>query len=233
MLAIRPGGFKALHKIYHDLPRLVSDAGAKFLHATYIQFDSNSGGIENALVDHRTNVGDEEKEDENNDGYNSLLIRWSALQNVLASFVNPNNVVTGHSLHSFTENVDNNDDGEYPVRLIFENGHVVKCRALIACDGLFSKVRKQMYPENDPVIFFGQLNWNSIIPTDFLSDEFKSLKNTITCAVCVKEDPKWSSFINDCGKNHIFWQFRLTDPKKAKSVSGSKGRGGLGLPSNW
>jgi len=36
--------------------------------------------------------------------------------------------------------------------------------------------------------------------------------------------------MNDVGGGQTFWQLRVTDPQKMMALSGSRGRGGLGLP---
>ena len=80
---------------------------------------------------------------------------------------------------------------------------------------------------NDPV-FFGQLNWNAIVPTSrvpALAHRPQSVRY-----ISSGRRPKWSAYIIDCGRDASFWQVRLADPAKAAALSGSAGRGGLGLP---
>jgi 2-polyprenyl-6-methoxyphenol hydroxylase-like FAD-dependent oxidoreductase len=122
------------------------------------------------------------------------------------------------------------------VYLLFENENVVKAKVVIGADGTFSSVRRTMHPSDRP-IYFGQMNWNAIISTDALPMDVRPPKNGVKMIYkgngSGKDDdnsPKWSVFVNDCGADHTFFQLRVTDEKKARSLSGSNGRGGLGLP---
>lgn len=231
MLALQPTAFQALHRIHPDLPDRIHSRGSEFLHLNSLVLDSD-GKVESEIMRNMEKKDDGKENNGKKSFSNMVLIQWSELQNALASFVNLDNIVAGHSLHKFEECSINKDENighdEYPIRLTFENGHVVRCKALIGCDGVFSRVRKQLYPKNDPVLFFGQLNWNSIIPNELLTEEYRSKKNTIKFGRNNKA-PLFGSFINDCGNNCTFWQFRFQDPKKSKSMSGSSGRGGLGI----
>ena len=100
----------------------------------------------------------------------------------------------------------------------------------------------------DSPIFFGQLNWATIIPTHKLppglhgTKELRYLEHD--------GEPRWMSMIIDGGGGHppetrqtndndkddetqeaiTFWQFRVANPDVSLSLSGNNGRGGFGLP---
>ena len=95
------------------------------------------------------------------------------------------------------------------------------------CDGVFSTARKQIFPE-DKVINFGQLNWGSVVKTDMLPPGMHPPNAVRYCTY--SGNPKWMAMINDGGGGHTFFQLRVSDPKQALVLSGSNGRGGLGLP---
>jgi salicylate hydroxylase len=122
--------------------------------------------------------------------------------------------------------------------LQFENGSNVRANAVLACDGVFSVARQQLFPQDSP-IFFGQLNWASIIETNKLpanahppnAVHFFSYSGSSEDADAASTSiPRWTSYINDVGGGQSFFQFRMFDPIRAIELSGNKGRGGLGLP---
>jgi 2-polyprenyl-6-methoxyphenol hydroxylase-like FAD-dependent oxidoreductase len=157
-------------------------------------------------------------------------------------------LVTDHSLLSYKEVVGTNDDDDDDdgggVFLLFENGNIVKAKIVIGADGTFSSVRRTMHPSDKP-IYFGQMNWNAVINTDSLPKDARPYPNGVKHISydgagtsssddgggdedATSEPPRWSSYVNDCGDNHTFFQFRVSDMEKARAISG--GRGGLGLP---
>jgi hypothetical protein len=83
-----------------------------------------------------------------------------------------------------------------------------------------------MLPRDTP-IYFGQLNWNSVIETSKVPSRVH-LAEGIRVVICEK-DPPWNAFINNAGSGSAFWQVRVSNPSKAMSLSPSAGRGGLGL----
>ena len=151
-----------------------------------------------------------------------INISWHNLHQALASFVvNQDFVIaTDRSLVSFSETDDH-------VILHFENGPDVRAKAVLAADGVFSAVRRQLFPRDIP-LYFGQLNWNSILQTSLLPENVPVSK--AVKSITYEGKPRWHAFINDTGSGATFWQIRVTDPEKALSLSPSAGRGGLGLP---
>ena len=215
MLVVEVNGLKALQSIHPDLPDKVLESGAlmKSIHSIAID--------DSGIATTREGNGIDEERRLKYDGLAPVLIRWSALQNVLASFLPADSIVAGKSINAFEETDDN-------VIVRFDDGHFLKCNCLIGCDGTFSVVREQMLKSiDDRPVFFGQMNWNAIVPTDSLP---VGLMNENQVRVIMSSgNPRWSTFINDCGGGYTFWQLRVTDPNMSMQLSKSNGRGGLGL----
>ena len=89
------------------------------------------------------------------------------------------------------------EEDEDHVRLYFENGSVVQATAVLACDGVFSAARRQIYPDDGP-IFFGQINWASIIETSKLPTDVHPVPNTVGYFEYTGE-PRWTAMLNDGG----------------------------------
>jgi len=214
IISVWENGMRALKQIHPDLPSLIKEAGVawKVLQSTII---AANGTTTDTIRDMQAALGVPAP----------TGITWNKLQAALASLLSPNHIVGGHSLHSFVEEDDS-------ILLYFENGAVVRAKALIACDGVFSIARHQMFNnKNDSPIYFGQSNWGSIIETNKLPttpDKYFHPPNAIRTIVGMGE-PRWSSFLNDAGSGFTFWQLRVSDPEKAMALSGNSGRGGLGL----
>lgn len=167
-------------------------------------------------------------------GVVTIALKWNVLQSTLSSTVPKEVIKTGHSLTSFKELDGDGESGGKGkgrgggVLLTFDNGKRVRCRALLGCDGTFSRVRKQMYdPKIDPVINYGMVNWSSILPQVQLPGG-KPLTHTIS-AIVKSSPPAMGTFLNQCGDDQVFWQIRITDPKAGLALSANEGRGGLGL----
>ena len=214
MLSLWSNGMAALESIHPDIPDLVSRAGC--------ELRTRSHTIINAQANGKVEENTKDTSDDSFEKYGRfpVLITWHNLQQMLASLLPTNLVRTSKSLSSFEEKEDF-------VLVHFEDGSLVKARAVMACDGVFSAARRQMFPEDSP-IFFGQLNWASIIETSKLPPNLHP-PNTVRF-MNYKGETRWTSFLNDAGSGYTFWQLRVADPEKAMAMSGSHGRGGLGLP---
>jgi len=235
MLSLWPNGISSLARIHPDLPRLMKSEGCP-MERTVIASIDGATGSESIILD----TGSENISRGINDMPFATLIRWQAMHAVLAKLLLDDNdgeamVVTGHSLLTYKE-VEGADKDD-AVFLRFENGNIVRAKIVIGADGTFSSVRKTMHPSDRP-IYFGQMNWNAIVPTDTLPEDARPPINGVKMisydgdgdSDSNKDSVRWSVYINDCGANHTFFQLRITDMEKAKALSGSKGRGGLGLP---
>jgi 2-polyprenyl-6-methoxyphenol hydroxylase-like FAD-dependent oxidoreductase len=226
ILAIHANGMNALESIDPEIPNKINQVGCE-RHSRVITTILADGTVKETIIDTAT-------ESMEKYGRMAVGITWHNCQQVLASLVQQphkkeeaeeeeeNVIVTSRSLSYFVES--ENDDS---VRLHFEDGSVVKAKIMLACDGVFSVARRQMYP-NDSPIYFGQLNWGTVIETSKLPEDVHPPN-----AVHIfqhKGDPLWMSMLNDGGSGHSFWQFRVSDPKQSMALSASNGRGGLGLP---
>lgn len=212
MLALQPNGLAALESIHPNLPMSLEKVGSQHKKLICLYTDPAS---------ETKNITDFDRDSIDKYGRAAILIQWHQLQKCLANLVSDDMIVTGRNLLSFEEHRDH-------VVLHFEDGSRVTCQAMLACDGTFSRARKQILPDDNP-FYFGQLNWNAIIPT---SDSLATVPSGVTTILHngnSKEPRQWSSFVNDCGSGQTFWQLRLIDPKRAMAMSGSSGRGGLGL----
>ena len=212
ILCLQPNGQAALEEIHPDILGLVKEIGCIRKQLVITTIDSD-GKISEEV--HET-----EKSCVSKYGRPKIGVTWHNMQQVLASLLPPGLVVTNRSLKSFVE--ENNS-----VLLYFENDVVVPAQVVLACDGLFSVARRQMAPKDSP-IFFGQLNWGSIVATDQLPPDVHP-PNAVHFFQHTG-NPRWMSMLNDGGSGQTFWQFRLADAEAALGLSGNNGRGGLGLP---
>jgi len=215
ILAVKPLGMQALEAIHPDIPARVAEVGCERLCSVLTKVDAD-GNTEDVVDEH---VG---REDEAKYGRKRVGITWHNMQQVLASLLPPGVVQTGRGLSSFVE-----EDGCASVLLYFEGGEVVRCHAALMCDGVFSVARKQMFPD-DRAIYFGQLNWGSVIETDSLPPGMHPPNAVRYCTY--SGDPRWMAMLNDGGGGYTFFQLRISDSEKALALSGNQGRGGLGLP---
>ncbi len=221
ILSIKPMGMRALAEIHPNIPSMVDKLGCERLCSviTNVDKDGNEKDIVNDTLG---------KDDMDKYGAYRVGITWHNMQQILASLLPPDTVETSHALSSFVEDDRVGDeDGGGSVLLRFQSGQVVKCQAALMCDGVFSVARRQMFPD-DRVIYFGQLNWGSVIETDALPPSMHPPNAVRFCTY--SGEPKWTAMINDGGGGYTFFQLRISDSEKALSLSGSKGRGGLGLP---
>lgn len=245
MLSLWSCGMAFLSRIHPDLPQVVQEAGCPLETSTRIKVvktskdDGTTGGGNDGDENYITK--NEKVEVKAEPG--TTLIRWHSLCVVLANLLSDmlrrerneseeTILIGSHSLVTYKEikgtegNGGTSSDG---VLLKFENGNIVRAKIVIGSDGTFSSVRRTMHP-NDRPIYFGQMNWNAIIPTNTLEESARPKPNGVTYLSHDDDEPaRWTAFVNDCGGNHTFFQLRITDMEKARALSGSKGRGGLGL----
>lgn len=212
ILAMQPNGMQALDSIQPEIMHKVVQQGCERHYFRKTSIDAD--GI---TTDKTINSGDDFL---TKYGRRKVGISWHNMQRILASQLDEDVVKTGHSLQSFREEKDS-------VVLYFENGSVVRAKVVLACDGVFSAARRQLKDDDSP-IFFGQLNWGTIIQTAKLPPNMHD-NNTVRY-ITHDGEPRWMSMINDGGSGYTFWQLRLADPVKGMALSGNKGRGGLGLP---
>ncbi|KAL7532926.1 hypothetical protein ACHAWF_006321 [Thalassiosira exigua] len=205
----------ALRRIHENIPAKIHEPGCERHTRTTTDIDADGN-----LKDTVTNTKADAIAKQLNA---SVGITWHNCQQVLSSLI-PNKddtVVTSHSLSHFEEMEDS-------VIVHFENGNSIQAKILLACDGIFSAARRQLYPKDSP-IHFGQLNWGTVIESSKLPPNLHE-KNGVHYFQH-HGAPRWMSMLNDGGAGYTFWQFRVTgDPKRAMELSGNGGRGGLGLP---
>ena len=252
MLSIWPCGKTFLERIHPDLPNLVSKGGCSYEKGfvSVVHNGSNNNGIETIIREIDMNKAYPDTTLIRWHALRSILA--NVLNDVLkkrssssSSFENnaddvdviEDMLVTDHSLLSYKEmigtNDDDDDDDDGGVFLLFENGNIVKAKIVIGADGTFSSVRRTMHPSDKPV-YFGQMNWNAVVSTDSLPKDARPYPNGVKRISyegrgedTTSGPPRWTAFVNDCGANHTFFQFRVSDTEKAMAISG--GRGGLGL----
>jgi salicylate hydroxylase len=226
ILAIQPNGMKALESIHPDLPAMIVDAGCQRKQLIITTIHAN-GTIDEYVRD----TGEEDKKKY---GRLKVGLTWHKMQQILASLLPPDIVVPSRSLVSFEESDDD-------ILLHFEDIHTgpshsairyrVRAKVAIAADGVFSVARRQVLQDdtpNDAPIFFGQLNWATVIDTASLPDNVHP-PNAVHYFMYEGKPARWMSMINDGGSGQSFWQFRVADPELAVSLSQNHRRGGLGL----
>lgn len=221
ILAVQPNGLRALEQLHPDLPAMVVKAGCerqqlvmtKLLPDGTVEETVHESGQEALAKYGRRKVG----------------LTWHKMQQLLASLLPSDLVVTSRSLICFEED-------ENSVLLHLEDCHSgkhpvikrVRAKAVVGCDGVFSVARRQMFQDqDDPPLYFGQLNWATVIESDKLPPNVHP-PNAVHYFMH-EGAPRWMSMINDGGGGQSFWQFRVADPEMALSLSANKGRGGLGL----
>jgi len=201
-----------LKDIHPGIPTKVAEVGCERLIYVLTKVDAE-GNVDETVDEH---LG---RDDEAMYGRKRIGITWHNMQQVLASMLPLNAVKTGRSLSSFEE-------GDESVMLRFDDGTLVRCQSALMCDGVFSVARKQMFPD-DRAIYFGQLNWGSVIKTDSLPHSMHP-PNAVRY-ITYSGEPKWMAMLNDGGGGYTFFQLRISDSEKALALSGNHGRGGLGL----
>lgn len=221
ILAVQPNGMKALAQIHPDLPAMVVAAGCERnqIVSTTIKAD---GSVKESVRE----IG---KECMEKFGSKKVGLTWHNMQQLLASLVPPEKIQTSRSLISFSES-------ENDIVLRFDDCHSspspirrsIRANVALACDGVFSVARGQMFQNlDDCPLYFGQINWGTVIESSKLPSNIHP-PNAIHYFSC-EGDPRWMSMLNDGGAGQTFWQFRVSDPAQALSLSVNKGRGGLGL----
>ncbi|KAL3907568.1 MAG: hypothetical protein SGARI_003475, partial [Bacillariaceae sp.] len=218
ILAIQPNGMKALETIHPDLPDMIVEAGCerKQLVVTTIH-------VNGTIEENTRETGEEVLK---KFGRLKVGLTWHKMQQLLASLLPSSEIVApSRSLVSFEET-------EEDVILHFEdmsrqNLYRVRAKVVIACDGVFSVARQQVLANardesGDAPIFFGQLNWATVIDTAKLP---KAVHPPNAVHYFMHEgEPRWMSMINDGGSGQSFWQFRVADPDQALSLSCNNGR---------
>lgn len=209
MISLWGNGMSYLAKLHPELPKRVTNLGSPL-----------KGSI-NIKIRDKSDITTTSRTWESG----SVLIRWHALQTALAEMVPEEMIQMDHSLVTYEET-------EESVSLQFDNGTCVRSKIVIGADGTFSSVRRVMYADDtDRPIYFGQMNWNALIETSELPENSRPPGNSVTAISYDGEDtPRWSAYVNDCGGGYTFFQLRITDRTKSLALSGSNGRGGLGLP---
>lgn len=241
VLSVDPHGMNALEAMHPDLPRLIEEAGNELLHSQHHALSPNEedNSTNKAPLKETIKKKDVGRECREKHGRVRVLMTWAGLQQILASLLPEDAIVTNRSLVSFDENENN-------VVLHFAEQQVgggsrkvrhqrVRAKCVLASDGVFSMARKQLFQntsDDDHPVYFGQLNWGSVIPTNLLPHHAHPLANTVQVFSYNGDNTKgrWMSMLIDGGKGQTFWQLRVADAAMARSMSPSKGRGGLGLP---
>jgi salicylate hydroxylase len=211
VLGVFGNGMRALDHIHPDIPGMIAESGCEQLKRRIVHVETDGSISKN-----------EESEFEKDEftGKCMHLMTWHNMQQLLASLVPTEIIVTGHSLTQYHEEQDS-------VVLHFENGSAVRAGIVLACDGIFSVARGQMFADVDSPIFFGQLNWGSV--TDTIPPTIVA-KQSFRGVTYKGGKDRWMVFLIDAGNGNSFFQIRVGDPDVAMSLSGNKGRGGLGLP---
>lgn len=214
ILAIHPNGLNALKSIDPEIQNRILEAGCE-RHTRIITNINADGSVKETVSDTKSDSVEKY-------GQAAVGITWHNCQQVLASLVprREETIMTSRCLTHFVEQDES-------VMLFFESGSAVRTKIMLACDGVFSAVRRQLYP-NDSPIYFGQLNWGTVIESSKLPRNLHP-KNGVHYFQH-HGDPKWMSMLNDGGSGYTFWQFRVSDLKHSMELSGNNGRGGLGLP---
>lgn len=227
-LSVWANGLKALERIHPDLPAKVAQEGAVWKGSTATDVFANG-----TIHSHSVAPTPKDNDDDSNNSYisddDAVLIAWHALQRALASML-PNELVsTSKSLVSFQEHADGDS-----VLLYFADGIKVRCKVALACDGTFSVARRVISDQSsnhvmdDKPVFFGHMNWNAIVPTSSLPPG--SHRSQSVSVARGHAEPRWFAYMLDVGHNRTFFSCRVEDAAKALAISGSRGRGGLGLP---
>lgn len=131
-----------------------------------------------------------------------LSIRWSCLQNTLASFLAPDAINLSHRLVRFKQKGDK-------VEVYFDNGGAVTADIVIGADGIDSRVREILMNDGPPR-YAGRLSWRGVIR--YQSDLL--LPNEVTF-IAGSDGKNFALF--DVGHGYIFWSAGALSPDGAMS----------------
>jgi salicylate hydroxylase len=115
ILCVQPNGMGALERIHPEIPNLVTKNGCVRKLLVHTSIDANG------TVKEETKETD--KEDMRKHGRHRVGITWHNMQQLLASLLPTDMVITGRSLSSFVEEPDS-------VLLYFENGSTVRAKTV-------------------------------------------------------------------------------------------------------
>lgn len=219
VIVLFPNGMRALAAVHPDLPNTVAAAGAVCRSLTVV--NRPAAGAETRNTD-TTYAGYAERH-----GFPAVLVAWRAVHRAVAALLprGAGAVRCGHALAGFGDE----SAGGVTLRFATSEGHVSERVAVaVACDGAFSAARR-LLGHRDPPRYFGQMNWSSVVDTAELA---APLTPGLADGMCVRlscEEPPIDCFFIGCGGGQSFWQVRARDEARQWAVSGSRGRGGLGL----
>lgn len=141
-LTLLPNGLKALNAIQQGLVYLLEQAGSK---TQTFNLKKNSGEpILSSAITVREKYGQP-----------MLNIRWSRLQEILASALPPDIIHLHHRCIGFEQNHNS-------VTAHFDNGKTVQADLLIGADGLNSVVRQVLLGDGVPR-YAGRMSWRAVI----------------------------------------------------------------------
>ncbi len=197
-LSLFPNGLNALEAIAPNIVVLLKALGSQINHVTV---STSTGEL---IENNRINLMKR---------YNQpmLNIRWSCLQETLASALTPDVIHLNHELVNFKQN-------ENEVEINFDNGKTVTANLLIGADGINSTVRQISIGDGSPR-YCGRLSWRAVIK--YQHHLLPPNKITIMIGADGKAFTLW-----DLGSGYIFWGAgaRSTAPSISDSATIAKHR---------
>ncbi len=195
-LTLFPNGLKTLETVQPNVVKSLKQVGSE---TRKVNFKKSTG--ETILVNPVTLI---EKY-----GQPMLNIRWSSLQESLASALPPELIHLNHRCTGFEQN----DRG---VEVFFEGGKTVRADFLIGADGINSIIRQIAIADGAPR-YAGRLSWRAVIPYDY-----KSLSRD---EVTLFTSPNGKNMmLIDVGGGYLFWSAGSLSEDAAMSQSAAEAK---------
>lgn len=134
-------------------------------------------------------------------GYTTMAIHRGKLQQILYKYVNQNNVELHKEFEKFTENKAQS------LTLHFTDKTIINTNAIIGADGIYSKVRKQLFPASK-LRYSGQTCWRGI-------SEYK-LNNELESTGFTLWGKKLQFGVSKISEDKVYWfAVKLSEPNLA------------------
>jgi len=176
-LTLFPNGLKSLNAIQPGIVELLKQAGSQ---TQKMNLKKSTSEI---LVSNPVTLMEKY-------GQPMLNIRWSRLQEILASSLPPDIIHLNHRCISFSQNYSS-------VEASFDGGKTVKADFLIGADGLNSVVRQRLSNDGTPR-YVGRMSWRAVIPYQH------KLLPPDEITLLTSPDGKYMLLI-DVGGGYVFW----------------------------
>ncbi|HYW18063.1 MAG TPA: FAD-dependent monooxygenase [Nodularia sp. (in: cyanobacteria)] len=185
-LSLVPNGLHSLEAITPGITELLKAAGSQ---TQKLNLHKSNGEL----------IGQKSVTLQEKYGQPMLQIRWSRLQEILASQLPPETIYLDHRCINFEQN-------EQRVQICFEGGKTVQADVLIGADGLNSVVRQTLIGDGEPD-YAGRMSWRAVLKYSHP----KLLPHQVMSMTA--SDGKIFGFF-DLGSGYVFWSAASLCPDK-------------------